>query len=72
MIIVVKSGSPEAEIVRLCEEFRIWGLKAEKSVGSHKVVIGLVGNTAELDPLQLQDLSPRIDQVMRVEKPFKR
>lgn len=72
MIVVMKSGSPEAEVARLIEEFRTWGLIPEKSVGNRKIVIGLVGNTAELDPLQLQELSPWIDQVLRVEKPFKR
>lgn len=72
MIVVMKSGSPEAEIARLTQEFRTWGLQAEKIVGTHKVLLGLVGSTATLDPLQLQDLSPWIEQVMRVDKPFKR
>ena len=72
MIVVMKSGSPEAEVARLIEEFRTWNLTPEKSVGNRKIVIGLVGNTAELDPLQVQELSPWIDQVLRVEKPFKR
>lgn len=73
MIVVMKNGSPAAEIVRLSEEFHnTWGLTPEKIVGKHKVVIGLVGNTAQLDPLQLQELSPWIERVLRVEKPFKR
>jgi len=72
MIVVMKGGSPEVEIVRLSEEFSNLGLTPEKSVGRHKVVIGLVGNTAELDPLQVQELSPWIEQVIRVEQPFKR
>lgn len=73
MIVVMKNGCPAAEIVRLSEEFRnTWGLTPEKIVGKHKVVLGLVGNTAQLDPLQLQELSPWIERVLRVEKPFKR
>lgn len=73
MIVVMKNGSPAAEIARLSEEFHNnWGLTSEKIVGKHKVVIGLVGNTAQLDPLQLQELSPWIEQVLRVEQPFKR
>ena len=39
---------------------------------SHKVVLGLVGETASLDPLQIQEVSPWIEQVLRVEQPFKR
>ncbi|MEH2072075.1 MAG: 3-deoxy-7-phosphoheptulonate synthase [Nostoc sp.] len=72
MIIVMKSGSPEAEINRLDEELSSWGLTPEKIIGKHKVVIGLVGETASLDPLQIQELSPWIEQVLRVEQPYKR
>lgn len=72
MIVIMKSGSPEVEIVRLSEEFRSLGLTPETSIGKHKVVMGLVGNTAQLDPLQLQEFSPWIERVVRVDKPFKR
>lgn len=72
MIIVMQSGAPAAEIDRLDAELQSWGLKPEKIVGRYKVVIGVVGETAELDPLQLQELSPWIEQVLRVEAPFKR
>lgn len=72
MIIVMKVGSPEEEIARVSEEFRDLGLTPEKIVGKHKVVLGLVGETASLDPLQLQEISPWIETVLRVEKPFKR
>jgi 3-deoxy-7-phosphoheptulonate synthase len=72
MIVVMKVGSPEGEIARISEELRNSGLTPEPIVGKHKVVIGLVGETADLDPLQLQEISPWIEQVLRVEQPFKR
>jgi 3-deoxy-7-phosphoheptulonate synthase len=74
MIVVMKVGSPEAEIERLCQEFQSWegDLIPEKIIGKHKVVIGLVGETAVLDPLRIQEISPWIEQVLRVEQPFKR
>ncbi len=72
MIVVMKVGSPDVEIERLDRELQAWGLTPEKIVGKHKVVIGLVGDTADLDPLQVQELSPWIEQVLRVEQPFKR
>jgi 3-deoxy-7-phosphoheptulonate synthase len=72
MIVVMKVGSPDVEIERISQEFGNWGLSPEKIVGKHKVVIGLVGDTASLDPLQIQEVSPWIEQVLRVEKPFKR
>ncbi|MBV6624500.1 MAG: 3-deoxy-7-phosphoheptulonate synthase [Rivularia sp. (in: Bacteria)] len=72
MIIVMKVGSPEQEVQRISEEMVNWGLTPEKIVGQHKIVIGLVGETASLDPLQIQEISPWIEEVLRVEKPFKR
>lgn len=72
MIVVMKVGSPEAEINRVSDDLTTWGLSPEKIVGKHKVVIGLVGDTIDLDPLQIQEISPWIEQVLRVEQPFKR
>lgn len=68
----MKIGTPEAEVSRICEEFNTWKLTPEKIVGKHKVVVGLVGDTADLDPLQIQEISPWIEQVLRVEQPYKR
>nr|WP_290227770.1 3-deoxy-7-phosphoheptulonate synthase [Trichocoleus desertorum] len=72
MIVVMKSGSSEAEVARVVQELTTWGLTPEKIVGKHKVVLGLVGETVDLDPLQIQEISPSIEQVLRVEQPFKR
>ena len=72
MIVVMKIGTPKAEIDRLDAEFRSTGLTPETIVGKHKTVLGLVGDTVDLDPLQIQEMNPWIEQVLRVEKPFKR
>ncbi|MGK7924791.1 MAG: 3-deoxy-7-phosphoheptulonate synthase [Spirulina sp.] len=72
MIVVMKVGSPEAEVARLCQEFADWGLTPEKIVGQHKVVVGLVGDTANLDERRIEEKSPWIEAVLRVERPYKR
>ena len=72
MIVVMQPSTPELEIQRLNQDFEEWGLTPEKIVGQHKVVIGLVGETRELDPDHIKDLSPWIETVLRVEKPYKR
>jgi 3-deoxy-7-phosphoheptulonate synthase len=73
MIVVLKPGTPEAEVTRITQELQEgWGLDPEKIIGKHKVVLGLVGDTVDLDPLQIQETSPWIEQVLRVEQPFKR
>lgn len=72
MIVVMKVGTPEPEITRVSDDLSTWGLTPEKIVGKHKVVIGLVGETASLNPEQIQEISPWIETVLRVEQPFKR
>ena len=73
MIVVIKSSTPEQEINRIRQELQdTWQVTTEKSVGRHKTIIGLIGDTATLDPMQIQNVSPWIEQVLRVEQPFKR
>lgn len=72
MIVVMKSGTPAIEVARVIRELDSWNVTPEKIVGKQKVLIGLVGDTASLDPLQIQKLSPFVEQVLRVNKPFKR
>lgn len=73
MIIVLKPGTPQVEIDRISQEMRTtWALEVEAIVGKHKVVLGLLGETANLDRFALQEVSPWIEQVLRVEQPFKR
>ena len=73
MIIVMKVGTPEAEIDQITTDLESnWNLTPEKIVGRYKTVIGLVGDTVDLPPEQLQEMNPWIEQVLRVEKPFKR
>jgi 3-deoxy-7-phosphoheptulonate synthase len=72
MIIVMKPKTPAVEIQRIIEEIGSWNLIAEQSIGKHQIVIGLIGDTAELEPSRVQALSPFIEQVVRIEKAFKR
>lgn len=72
MIIVMKPSSPEDEVNRIIQEVTQWGLTPEKIKGIHQVIIGLVGDTASLEMTRLEELSPWIESVLRVGKPFKR
>ncbi|MBE9205149.1 3-deoxy-7-phosphoheptulonate synthase [Nostoc sp. LEGE 06077] len=73
MIVVLKNGTPTDEITRISEGLRdTWGVTVEKSIGEHKVILGMIGDTSTLDRGQIQEFSPWIEQVLRVEKPFKR
>jgi 3-deoxy-7-phosphoheptulonate synthase len=72
MIIVIKSGTPVVEIERIAFEVSRYGITPEVCFGQQKAVIGLIGDTAEIDTKQIQNTSPFIEQVVRVKKPFKR
>ncbi|UKO99743.1 3-deoxy-7-phosphoheptulonate synthase [Nostoc sp. UHCC 0870] len=72
MIIVMQPGTPTAEIAEIRAEIKQHHLVSEICTGQHKVVIGLIGDTSEIDTQQIQNLSPFIEQVIRIKKPFKR
>jgi 3-deoxy-7-phosphoheptulonate synthase len=73
MIVVLKNSTPQTEITRISQLIRdTWGVTVEKSIGNHRVILGIIGDTATLDKSEIQNISPWIEQVLRVEKPFKR
>ena len=72
MIVVMKSRTPEKEIQQISNKLEKWNVTAEKIRGRQRLVTGLVGDTAAINPLQIQALSPFVEQVLRVNKPFKR
>ena len=71
MIAFPKPGTTASEIERVSQELRNWSIIIEKIASNHNAVIGLVNDTAALNPLQVQQLSPLIEKVMRIDKPFK-
>ena len=72
MIVVMEIDAPIPEVDRIIQELGSWGITPEKIVGKHKVVIGLVGDTATLNSEKIQQLSPFIEKVVNIDKPFKR
>ena len=72
MIVVMKTYTPSGEIETVIQECRNLNLTPETIESNHKVVIGLVGDTAAFNLDQIQQISPFIEQVIRVKQPFKR
>lgn len=71
MIIVMKQSAPLTEIERLEDELREKGFQVDRSRGSSKVVLGLVGDTTSLDERDFLS-NEWVDKVMRVQEPYKR
>lgn len=71
MIIVMKQNAPLTVIEQLEQEMRDRGFQVDRSKGSSKVVLGLVGDTSALDERDFLS-NPWVDKVMRVQEPYKR
>jgi 3-deoxy-7-phosphoheptulonate synthase len=71
MIIVMKQNAPLTAIETLEAELRDKGFQVDRSRGSSKVVLGLVGDTSALDERDFLS-NPWVDKVMRVQEPYKR
>ena len=72
MIVVMKSNTPIVEIEKVSNKLLTWNLVPEKIVGKNNTVIGLVGDTKAINPRQVLQLSSFIEEVLEIEKPFKK
>jgi 3-deoxy-7-phosphoheptulonate synthase len=73
MIVVLKGSTPSEEVARITQELNeTCGVKVETSVGKHKIVLGMVGDTSDIDPASIQNISSWIEQALAIEQPFKR
>ena len=70
MIAVLKPGASEQQLESLLAWFRSRGLKTHVSVGEFQTIIGLIGDTSQVDMDLLEGLEI-IDTVKRITEPFK-
>ncbi|HZK21077.1 MAG TPA: 3-deoxy-7-phosphoheptulonate synthase [Oscillospiraceae bacterium] len=71
MIAVLKKGTTLEQRENLCEWFKNMGLEVNVSEGKYHCIIGLIGNTSEIDTGLLESLSI-IESVTRISDPFKK
>ncbi|HZJ75625.1 MAG TPA: 3-deoxy-7-phosphoheptulonate synthase [Clostridia bacterium] len=71
MIAVLKEGTTIEQRENLCEWFKSMGLEVNVSEGKYHCIIGLIGNTSEIDTGLLESLSI-IESVTRISDPFKK
>ncbi|MEW6547467.1 MAG: 3-deoxy-7-phosphoheptulonate synthase [Bacillota bacterium] len=70
MIVVMLPSATAEQTDRVVGEVRSRGLEAHVSRGEKCTVIGVVGNTADIDPEDLGAL-PGVERVVRVMKPYR-
>ena len=70
MIAVIKQGVPEAQIDNLVNWLETQNLTVHRSEGMYATILGLVGDTTQVDIELLQNLEI-VESVTRISEPFK-
>ncbi|MCP3980699.1 MAG: 3-deoxy-7-phosphoheptulonate synthase [bacterium] len=70
MLIVMKQNATEQEVECVCESIRGMGLTPHPIPGSHRVAIGITGNTGPVDPEALSSLEG-VTELIHVTQPYK-
>ncbi len=71
MIIVLRQGTPQAEIDHLTDMIVGQGISVNPIVGSDLTILGLIGDTSRVDPTQLESFQC-VERIMHVAEPFKK
>lgn len=70
MIIVLKPQTPEAEIDQIRNRVLMLGCQIHESKGVNYHIMGLVGETSNIDPDSLK-ANPVVEKLIRVQEPYK-
>ena len=70
MIIILKSGVTDEQIKHVIERVESYGMQAHLSRGTHRTIIGVIGDKSQLQPSRFQAISGVAD-VISVLPPYK-
>lgn len=71
MVVVLKQGTPKAEISALTEQLTAQGISVNPVEGKNLTILGLVGDTSKIDSEKLR-ASNFVERVIRVMEPYKK
>ncbi len=71
MVIVTKTSIQKEKLNLMVDDFKAKGLEVDIIEGTGSIVLGLIGDTHQLDADRLL-LDPDIERIMRVQEPFKK
>ena len=71
MIVVFKQNTPEKAIEELSKSISSMGVQVNKVVGSEATILGIVGDTSNVD-MKILEANENVERVMRVSEPFKK
>lgn len=70
MLIVMKSGAPDAEVQGVVRAIEHLGLRPHVMPGATRTAIGITGNRGAVEPARFENL-PGVFEAIRVSKPYK-
>src|SRR5919112_6706824 len=70
MLIVMRHGAPQEEILRVVATIEEMGYQARPMPGKQRTTVGLVGNDGRVDGSRLAAL-PGVQEILHVTKPYK-
>ncbi|MBU3137081.1 3-deoxy-7-phosphoheptulonate synthase [Clostridium gasigenes] len=71
MVIILKAKTAQAEVIKLTAELEAKGVIVSPVIGTELMILGLVGDTSRIDPLQIE-ANNIVEKVMHVQEPFKK
>ena len=71
MIAVVKQSATEEQLGQFIDWIHNRGFKTHVSEGDNETIVGIIGDTTQIDPFLLESMSI-IERVQRVSEPFKK
>ncbi|MBB6713592.1 3-deoxy-7-phosphoheptulonate synthase [Clostridium gasigenes] len=71
MVIILKARTTQAEVIKLTAELEAKGVIVSPVIGTELMILGLVGDTSRIDPLQIE-ANNIVEKVMHVQEPFKK
>lgn len=71
MVVILKKGIDNTEIERLIKQLEAKGVSVSEVQGEEVKILGLVGDTSKIDPLNVE-ANEIVERVMKVQEPFKK
>lgn len=71
MIIIMKPDAPKQSVEQMISSLEQQGMKVQINTGVECTVLGVLGNTHELNKSQIE-MNPQVERVMAVQEPYKK
>ncbi len=70
MVVIIKNGVKEEQVNKLVNKIKTLGVDARITVGVNNMIIGLVGDTTNIDPSKLEN-NDIVEKLLKVSEPYK-